>query len=1676
MKRKESKVLSLFLSAVLVMTMLFPGLTAVAASVTLIVTKDGAEVTERLEVQEYRSIQLGYTADGDVPEGAYVTWESNLPLLAGVDDTGKVTGYDYSKEAIIHQWIDENIRSMPLVGDAMADAIESQIQSQCESMGIDLADMNNDMIVLIVRGIAGDALADSLKNALDNMNVEITATMHAADGSVLATDTVEVVVTKSVIADVAPTAVHITNKNSVPKTVAVGAQVQLYGVCTPVRLKQGVKWTMGGTIFDTESGKHANVSSDGLVTFTSPGTVTVRLNPENALYSSFTDKVTFTVVDPSELPVESFSITGTLKVDEGATTQLAITDLTPPGAYMGDLVWESSDPTVAAVDQSGLVTGLDGGSGAFSFSKTATITATIGGVSKSVEVTVNRKLVNATISGIEIVGETAIPNNAAATYVMQLTPDRLNTSSSVLREWGVTDPLTGEIVWATADTPADVNLATITAEGLLTPKQSGIMTIHARATQGEVVLVTSKTVNAGTPIESFSLEKGSGFKVNILTGSRDSFLEEGKYGQLNITSILPEDYDQNLLENVLWTSSDPTVATVDENGRVFGRDSGGLTIYNSKSVTITARVGGVSASITFNVRGASVNNLVDAQIFGADYVVKDFPRSYEASFSPSRIDVKNIHWGVPSDDGARPWISNWNSTSGNQQNSIATVDNNGIVSGVSAGETDLYVFGREGATKVDGSYVEAIKQIQVVELEPDSITLTAPTRKNYVEGETELDLTGLKVVLNYNKEDVARYYDTTDWADSDFSVEVTDYEVTEINQTILDNEQYILVSVTRAGETYRGVFPILLESKKVTGIDLVNPRYIYSEGETELDLEGLEVTANYSNAEPEKVTDYIVDDDMFDPTLFDVEQQIPVVYTHAGLSATAYFPVIIYGTPVVTVDTGGYSGEWTPDNIVLKLSATHPMDGITYYYKTDSNPEWTAMSLSTLIISENISETYYFKAINSVNIESEPTVGYTVRRDGVTPDFTLVPSVTQFTNEDYKVSVDDLTVGISGIKSVTLNGTDVTDNFTPFTVSQNGKYTVEITAENGLSREKSIEIKNIDKIAPVITSVEVEHKNKGGFARLLSELSYGKFFNESIVLTASAEDEGVSGLASIEYRWYNASTDTYSDWAVYSDANKPVKDPNFKGFAEVRATDGAGNVSVAAVGEGFTVDATVPSKVTVNAKYNGTAYTDNTWVAGDVALTLNSTAFSGIYAYYVSVDGAEWQELSGDTFTATQEGTHTYEFKAISNSGLESETVQKIIKIDRQKPVIRVEFDGTFGRWTADGARFNFSTEEESLSGITYYYSDGMGWYEFDGSELVLKEDTNAVYSFMAVNGAGTESTTSDSYRIMIDTTEPTVTFTPAVTEITDAPYEISYETSVGPSGLASVTMDGVDITGKTSFTVSENGNHLVTVTGNNGKVKTVLLTVNNFVDLSQIPILQVGVSGALGAQTDKPIVFTLSVPNYSSGITYYYSNGSGWTEMDGNILTIDTDTKAVYTFKAVNPAGVESYVSPEYSVWFEKAEMSQILPIVDENIGLIVDRTQALPCLIGLDAEKNTVAELKSQLQNDGAQIIVMRGNKILSNSDPVGTGCIVKCVSLKNPTVIFETVTVILYGDVNGDGLINASDYSAVTNCATAAGTIDGDIYKSAADVNRDGAVDAYDAIAIDLHRNGMLAIKQE
>lgn len=1505
------KVISLLLSFSLIMSVGLPGTLANAAESITIYYND-AELTETLHITEYDSAQLTAHSDSEFPSGSSVEWESNMPLLADVDDTGKVTAYDYSKAAVIRYWLDNEVRPTPIIGNATADAIEKAFANA----GIDLNDsnLNTDLVVAIVKGI-NQSMGEALEEMLNNMTITITAKLVDSNGNTLASDTAEVVVDQSLAGNIWPTGVHITNKKTVPKTVAVGKQVQLYGAVTPVRLNQGVKWSVGKVI-DTESKKHATITSDGLVTFTSPGTVTIRVNPESNLYAAVSDTVEFTVVSREELPVTDFSIGGTLELKEGESTQLSIENATPAGAYTGDVKWECSDTDAAVITQDGTVTALDAGQG-LQLSKTVTITATIDGVSKTASLKINRNIIGDTINSVEINGYENVALNEINKYTADVTPSRLNSNNSVVREWGLYDSQTGELVLATSDTPASNGYATIDTNGNLIATGVGIIKIYVKVTYNNTSIEAEKTVSSGVPITSFTLSKGNGFTTNVLTGSRDSFLEEGKTAQINITSILPEDYDPDLLNNVVWQSSDPSVASVDENGKVFGLDSGGLTIYNAKSVTITAIIGGVSASVTFNVRGASVNNLVNASITGNDYVVKDFPRSYTSIFSPSRISVKNVHWGLSADDGSRPWNSSWNSTSGNTENTYASVDaSSGTVSGKSAGKTTLWLFGREGLTSVSGTFAEASKEIEVVEIQPNNIAVTAPDKYDYVEGDTELDLTGLKVSAIYNRSDLEEYYpDAESYGDSLISVDVDDYEISGFDPTLIDREQYVIVTLARAGKQFRAVFPVKVNSKAVESIDITAPRYAYIEGVKELDLSGLKVYANYSNAPREEVTDYEVDESGVDFTKLNEEQTVKVTYKHYGRSAEAEFPIIIYGKPVVSVNTSNYDGSWTADDVTFTLESTHKLDGIKYYYSTDNGTEWTEISGDTLTVSEDTDAEYIFKSINSAGIESDPTQPYAVKIDKVVPEFSLAQDVNELTNQSYDVQISVSKIGSSGVKAVYLNG-ELLDDQTKFTVSENGDYTVKIISNNSLESEQTVSISNIDTQKPTVTDISVSHKDTNDFARFLNEVTFGLFFNKTTTLTVKAVDEGVAGVDRIEYRFVDENGTPLGDWTVYDDDNKPTQDADFKGYAEARAIDKAGNVSDSKLTGGYVIDTETPTDIVITSEAEGTSYESDTWTAKDVTINLSSTAYSGIYRYYYSVNDGEWTELEGDTFTVKTQGVWNYKFKAVSYSNNETVTTENfVVKIDKTEPVVRVDFEGTFGRWTADAVKFSMTILNQAISGVRYYYSTdgGQSWIQAEeGSVITIDEDVDASYIFKAVNGAGVESNYSDSYRVMIDTVAPTLDYTLETEEATNSPYNVQFKVNTGLSGLKSVSVNGEDITGKDSFEVDENGKYVVVMTANNGLTSTKVIKISNITEVEK-PVLYVTPSGTIGSETDKMVYFTLSSPN-SDNAVYYYNDGSEWKKIDGDTLVISKAGEYKLTFKAVS-GELESYQSPEYNV-----------------------------------------------------------------------------------------------------------------------------------------------------------------
>ena len=1422
MKRNVKKSLSVFLCVILIITMLIPALSSFSVSISLEITKDGSIVTDTVSVQEYSTISLNYSLSTNMPDGAYVIWESNLPLLAGFDDetVGDLTGYDYSKGAVFQQWLDEDVRSTPLVGETLANSIESALSAA----GVDVSTADTGTIVTIVRTIAGDTLADSLQSMLDNMTVEVTAILYSSAGEKLASDMIKVLVEEyslGIAGNVYPTGVHITNRRVVPTVVAVGTSVQLYGVVTPVRCLFNLSWSMGKNVLDTTSKNYASVTDDGLVTFNAVGTASVRAT--GSIKSTY---ITFTIVDPADLPVTDFTITGESTVSEGETIQLAIDNLIPAGAYTGDLVWSSEDTSIAVVDQNGVVTGLDAGSGLITSSQSTKIYAKIGNVTKAFTVTVSRNLLSGTsISAVEISGDTAIGIGKTYKYTATVSPTRINTSSDVSRDWGLIDPVTKEKIYATSGSPANDTYGTITTDGTFTGLKDGTSNIFVEATYNGITVTDTYTVTIGTAITNFTI-------------NGTSSINEGATTQLTISGITPSNA---IYDTVIWSSSDPTIASVDENGLVTGLDAGGnYSIFNnpSQTTTITATINGVSKTFSVTVKAKlGLNAYTGGQINGSDYLIVDLPYTYTATHTPERMSIYRQFWGTPDSNGNAPWSTSSSiSSMSNTSNNYISVDaSTGTVTGLQAGLTEVWTYMANNL--LSSSYQTLKKEISVIELVPKSMTVIAPNKYTYIEGETELDLTEMVVSFTYDKNEVIKYYpEAANWSDDKFTVEISDYTVSEINTSLLDAEQYIMVTAERAGRTMRQIFPIYVESKQVDTIQITeNPRYAYLEGETELDLNGLKIIANYLNANSEEITSYTVNIAEFNPTLLNVEQDITVTYTHAGRSASATFPVIVYGVPVVSVTTepSDYSGGWTKDDVTFILNSTHKLDGITYYYSTDTDSNWVAMSGNTLTVNTSQEKTYYFKAINGKNIEGASTIGYKVSIDKVTPIFNLIPEITEITNQSFNVNIDVGTLGASGIQCILLDGVDIIGQ-TSFIVDSNGLYTVKIISVSGLESEQSIVVENIDKIAPEVIDIVLEHKNIGGFARFINTMTFGLFFKETVEATIEATDYGVAGVDYIEYRYLDENGAPISEWSVYDETDKPSQDPDFKGYIEARVTDKATNVSDSYYSDGYIIDGTEPTDIIITATNVNGLYVNDTWTSTDVTIKLSSTAFSDIYMYYYSTDnGNTWNEIDDDTIIASTHGITNYQFKAESYSGLESGIANYSVKLDKIAPVIRVDFEGTFGRWTSGNVKFSFTTLSEAISGVTYYYSsnNGTDWVEITtGDEILINDNTNATYIFKAINGAGVESNPSDSYKVMIDNVAPSVEFTPEKTAYTTEPYNVAFDISTGESGLASVSVNGVDITGTDKFTVSENGNYVFVMTGNNGLTSTAVLKIENFI------------------------------------------------------------------------------------------------------------------------------------------------------------------------------------------------------------------------------------------------------
>ncbi|MBR1531250.1 MAG: Ig-like domain-containing protein [Eubacterium sp.] len=240
-------------------------------------------------VMESEKLQLAYKLVGcNIPDGGYVRWYSETPTLVDVDNNGLVTAFDSSKGAMVQLWIDNEVKSVPLIGGILGSMLESALFN--DTVNVDT--MDTDQIIAIVERLFGEnsqygaytsGFVNSLKEYLKKLNTGIHAELCDKDGNVLASDSIKVVVDKSDkwYANFLPNGTHITNKDSIDTTVAVGSTVKLEALTTPKRLNYGVTYSIQSTSIFNQGSNIAEVDADGIVTFKAKGTVTVVASPRS---------------------------------------------------------------------------------------------------------------------------------------------------------------------------------------------------------------------------------------------------------------------------------------------------------------------------------------------------------------------------------------------------------------------------------------------------------------------------------------------------------------------------------------------------------------------------------------------------------------------------------------------------------------------------------------------------------------------------------------------------------------------------------------------------------------------------------------------------------------------------------------------------------------------------------------------------------------------------------------------------------------------------------------------------------------------------------------------------------------------------------------------------------------------------------------------------------------------------------------------------------------------------------------------------------------------------------------------------------------------------------------------------------------------------------------------------
>ena len=224
--------------------------------------------------------------------------------------------------------------------------------------------------------------------------------------------------------------------------------------------------------------------------------------------------------------VTKIVISGQNQINVGTQTQLTAT-LTPNQAANQVLSWSTSDPTIATVDQNGLVTSYKGGN------VTIYATATDGtNIKASFTMQIQQNATSVSLNKSQL----GLKTGGYETLIATVLPQDANNKA---------------IIWSSSDS----TIAAVDITGKVTAIARGTATITATTSDGGFISQCAVTVTQ--PVSGITLKKS---QTSIGIGG----------SQILIVSITPTNAND---QNITWTSSDPCV-TVNQEGIVTGVSEG----------------------------------------------------------------------------------------------------------------------------------------------------------------------------------------------------------------------------------------------------------------------------------------------------------------------------------------------------------------------------------------------------------------------------------------------------------------------------------------------------------------------------------------------------------------------------------------------------------------------------------------------------------------------------------------------------------------------------------------------------------------------------------------------------------------------------------------------------------------------------------------------------------------------------------------------------------------------------------------------------------------------------------------------------------------------------------------------------------------------------------------------